>query len=153
VERVLRQTGLDPARLELEITESVLIQDPKFTLININRIRALGVQIVLDDFGTGYSSLSYFRQFPFDKVKIDRTFIADMLENSQALSIVKAVISLGRGLNLQVVAEGVETHQQLAALMKQGCTHVQGYLFGRPMPIINFLGSVLRDHRLKVAQL
>jgi diguanylate cyclase (GGDEF)-like protein/PAS domain S-box-containing protein len=152
VERVVRQSSLDPTRLELEITESVLIQDPKFTLININRIRALGVQIVLDDFGTGYSSLSYFRQFPFDKVKIDRTFIADMLENSQASSIVQAVISLGRGLNLQVVAEGVETHQQLAALTKQGCTHVQGYLFGRPMPINSFLGSVLRDHRQKFAQ-
>ena len=153
VERVVRQSGLDPTRLELEITESVLIQDPKFTLVNINRIRALGVQIVLDDFGTGYSSLSYFRQFPFDKVKIDRTFIADMLENSQARSIVQAVISLGRGLNLEVVAEGVETHRQLAALTKLGCTHAQGYLFGRPMPISYFLGSVLGGHRSKATKL
>lgn len=147
VERVLHESGLDPARLELEITEGVLIQDPEIALSMLNRIRALGVKTVLDDFGIGYSSLSYFRRFPFDKVKIDRTFIADMMESNEARAIVQAVISLGRGLNLEVVAEGVESHAQLVSLTKQGCTHVQGYLFGRPMPISHFIGPVLHEHQ------
>jgi diguanylate cyclase (GGDEF)-like protein/PAS domain S-box-containing protein len=149
VERTVRQSGIDPKRLELEITEGVLIQDPELALTILSRIRAIGVKIVLDDFGVGYSSLSYFRQFPFDKVKIDRTFIADMLESSEARAIVQAVISLGRGLNLQVVAEGVESHLQLAALTKRGCTHAQGYLFGRPMPISSFVGTALHDFQRK----
>jgi diguanylate cyclase len=107
------------------------------------------VTIALDDFGVGYSSLSYFRQFPFDKVKIDRTFIADMIESAEARAIVQAVISLGRGLNLKVVAEGVESHLQLAALTKNGCTHAQGYLIGRPMPISSFIGTALHDLQRK----
>jgi diguanylate cyclase (GGDEF)-like protein/PAS domain S-box-containing protein len=152
VERVVQQSGIDPSRLELEITEGVLIQDPELALTILNRIRALGVKIVLDDFGVGYSSLSYFRQFPFDKVKIDRTFIADMLDSSQARAIVQAIISLGRGLNLEVVAEGVESHLQLAALTKQGCTHAQGYLFSRPMPIGSFLGTALHDRGSRTAE-
>ncbi len=145
VDQVVSQSGLDPARLELEITEGVLVHDAVRGLALLNRIRALGVQIVLDDFGTGYSSLSYFRQFPFDKVKIDRSFIAEMLDNSHARSIVEAVISLGRGLDLQVVAEGVETKEQLALLQAQGCTQAQGYYISRPMPIDYFQGSVLRE--------
>lgn len=144
VERVLTATALHPSRLELEITEGVLVRDAARGLALLARIRAFGVQIVLDDFGTGYSSLSYFRQFPFDKVKIDRSFIADMLENSHARSIVEAVISLGRGLDLQVVAEGVETEEQLALLLAQGCTQAQGYYISKPMPIRHFMGSVLR---------
>jgi diguanylate cyclase (GGDEF)-like protein/PAS domain S-box-containing protein len=148
VDRVLTQSGMDPARLELEITEGVLVQDAVRGLALLKRIRALGVQIVLDDFGTGYSSLSYFRQFPFDKVKIDRSFVADMLVNNHARSIVEAVISLGRGLDLQVVAEGVETAEQLALLQAQGCTQAQGHYISRPLPISHFVGSVLRDpHR------
>jgi diguanylate cyclase (GGDEF)-like protein len=143
VARIVEQSGLDPARLELEITEGVLIQDPVRALTVLNRIKALGVQIVLDDFGIGYSSLSYVRQFPFSKIKIDRSFIAGMLDDSQAQVIVQTVISLGQGLDLEVVAEGVETDQQLAALTKQGCTRAQGYLFGRPMPISYFLGSII----------
>lgn len=146
VEKVVVDSGLEASRLELEITEGVLVHDAVRGLALLNRIRDLGVQIVLDDFGTGYSSLSYFRQFPFDKVKIDRSFIAEMLENTHARSIVEAVISLGRGLDLQVVAEGVETEEQLAALRLQGCSQAQGYHISRPMPISHFLGSVLR-HR------
>jgi EAL domain-containing protein (putative c-di-GMP-specific phosphodiesterase class I) len=141
VERALSRSGLEPTRLELEITEGVLIQDPETALAMLTRIRAIGVKIVLDDFGIGYSSLSYFRKFPFDKVKIDRGFIADMLKSSEASAIVQAIISLGRGLNLDVVAEGVESHQQLAALTKQGCTHAQGYLFGRPRSMKNTAGT------------
>jgi diguanylate cyclase (GGDEF)-like protein/PAS domain S-box-containing protein len=141
---VLQRTGLPPDRLELEITEGVLIADPARGLALLKRIRATGVQIVMDDFGTGYSSLSYFRQFPFDKVKIDRSFVQDMLHNNHARSIVEAIISLGRGLNLQVVAEGVETAEQLAELQTQGCGQAQGYYISRPMAISQFEGSVLR---------
>jgi diguanylate cyclase len=144
VEKALRRSGLSAERLELEITEGVLIADPARGLEMLNRIRAIGVQIVMDDFGTGYSSLSYFRQFPFDKVKIDRSFIQDMLDNDHARSIVQAIISLGRGLNLQVVAEGVETAEQLAELQMQGCGQAQGYYISRPMAISQFEGSVLR---------
>ena len=150
VERVLRETGFEPSRLELEITEGVLIQDPALALNVLNHLRALGVRIVLDDFGVGYSSLSYFRDFPFDKIKIDRSFVAEMLDSRQARSIVQAMVSLGRGLDLQVVAEGVETHRQLAALTKLGCTQVQGYLFGRPAPIgdiLNLSNSSLQSIR------
>jgi EAL domain-containing protein (putative c-di-GMP-specific phosphodiesterase class I) len=145
IEQVLRRTGLPADRLELEITEGVLIADPARGLAMLERIRATGVQIVMDDFGTGYSSLSYFRQFPFDKVKIDRSFIQDMLHNKHAKSIVEAIISLGRGLNLRVVAEGVETAEQLAELQAQGCGQAQGYYISRPMPIDQFEGSVLRE--------
>jgi diguanylate cyclase (GGDEF)-like protein/PAS domain S-box-containing protein len=151
IERVLKKSGLDPARLELEITEGVLIRDAPRGLALLSRIRALGVQIVLDDFGTGYSSLSYFRQFPFDKVKIDRSFIAEMLDSTHARSIVEAIISLGRGLNLKVVAEGVETQEQLALLQAQGCTQAQGYYISRPQPIGHFKGSVLREPSVKGA--
>lgn len=143
VARILDDTGLDAARLELEITEGVLTQDPAAALIMLERIRATGVKIVLDDFGTGYSSLSYFRQFPFDKIKIDRSFVAEMLDSKRALSIVQAVISLAHGLELEVVAEGVETEAQLALLADKGCTHAQGYLLGRPMPIDHFAGTAL----------
>ncbi|MBY8824745.1 EAL domain-containing protein [Sphingomonas colocasiae] len=145
VARALADAGLPPKRLELEITEGVFVQDAERGIAILSRLRETGVQIAMDDFGTGYSSLSYFRQFPFDKVKIDRSFIADMLHNGQARSIVEAIISLGRGLNLEVVAEGVETEEQLDQLRQQGCTQVQGYLISEPRPIGQFAGSVLSD--------
>ena len=145
VARIIKQTDFDPARLELEITEGVLTQDPAAALRLLEKIRATGVKVALDDFGTGYSSLSYFRQFPFDKIKIDRSFIAEMLGNKRALSIVQAVISLARGLDLQVVAEGVETEEQLTLLSQLGCTLAQGYLLGRPKPVGHFVGSVLHE--------
>ncbi|MDO9489984.1 MAG: EAL domain-containing protein, partial [Sphingomonadaceae bacterium] len=145
VARVLADSGFDPARLELEITEGVLTQDPTAALVLLERIRDTGVKIVLDDFGTGYSSLSYFRQFPFDKIKIDRSFVAEMLDSKRALSIVEAVIALAHGLDLPIVAEGVETEAQLALLSEKGCTLAQGYLLGRPMPIEHFIGSVLHE--------
>jgi diguanylate cyclase (GGDEF)-like protein/PAS domain S-box-containing protein len=138
VRRALAASGLAAERLELEITEGVLIQDPAAALAMLSRLRALGVKIVLDDFGTGYSSLSYFKQFPFDKVKIDRSFVNDMLDSSHARSIVETIISLGLGLDLQVVAEGVETPQQLRLLRHLGCSQAQGFLVGRPMPLGHF---------------
>ena len=138
IERVLAQTGLDPARLELEVTEGLLIKDATGALAILERLKALGVEISMDDFGTGYSSLSYFRMFPFDKVKIDRSFVADMLANPQARAIIRSVIGLGHGLGVPVVAEGVETAEQLDALRAEGCDQVQGYLIARPNPISHF---------------
>jgi diguanylate cyclase (GGDEF)-like protein/PAS domain S-box-containing protein len=146
VERTLRATGLAPNRLELEITEGVLIEDSARALETLRRLKALGVRIAMDDFGTGYSSLSYFRQFPFDKVKIDQSFVRDMLDNAQARAIVRSVIGLGRGLAMPVLAEGVETDEQLQALLADGCDQVQGFLISRPGPIGNF------DHICKGAE-
>jgi len=143
VEKVLADTGLDPARLELEVTEGLLIKDAEKAIAVLERLKALGVQISMDDFGTGYSSLSYFRMFPFDKVKIDQSFIHDMIDNPQARAIIRSVIGLGQGLGMPVVAEGVETAEQLDALRAEGCDQVQGYLISRPGPIAHFLGVVM----------
>ena len=138
VDRVLRDTGLDPTRLDLEVTEGLFIREPERALAILLHLKSLGVQISMDDFGTGYSSLSYFRMFPFDKVKIDRSFIHEMLGSPQARAIIRSVIGLGRGLGVPVVAEGVETAEQLDALRAEGCDQVQGYLISRPAPIAHF---------------
>ncbi|MEA3000795.1 MAG: hypothetical protein QOK17_2628 [Sphingomonadales bacterium] len=143
VESVVAETGLDPARLDLEVTEGLLIKDAERAIAILERLKALGVKISMDDFGTGYSSLSYFRMFPFDKVKIDQSFIHDMIDNPQARAIIRSVIGLGRGLGMPVVAEGVETNEQLEALRAEGCDQVQGYLISRPGPIDQFEGVVL----------
>jgi diguanylate cyclase (GGDEF)-like protein/PAS domain S-box-containing protein len=143
VESVLAETGLDPARLELEVTEGLLIKDADKAIAILERLKALGVQISMDDFGTGYSSLSYFRMFPFDKVKIDQSFIRDMIGNAQARAIIRSVIGLGQGLGMPVVAEGVETEAQLEALRAEGCDQVQGYWISRPGPIAHFEGVVM----------
>lgn len=129
---VLMQTGLSPNRLELEITEAALLKDRKATLIILNQLKALGVAIVMDDFGTGYSSLSNLQSFPFDKIKIDRSFIAAMSEDDNARAIVRAVIGLGRSLDLPVTAEGIETDAQYRMVVDEGCAQAQGYLFGKP---------------------
>jgi diguanylate cyclase len=131
---VLRRTGLPAARLELEITEGTLIHDAQKALRTLTALKALGVKIAMDDFGTGYSSLSYLRKFPFDKIKIDRTFISDLGRDPGAETLVQAIIALGRSLRLDVTAEGVETKRQLAMLRVHGCTFAQGYLLGRPHP-------------------
>ena len=135
---VLIETGLAPARLELEITEGVLIGDFSRALSTLRRLKALGVRIAMDDFGTGYSSLSYLQAFPFDKIKIDQAFISNLETNPQSATIVRAVIGLARGLNVPVLAEGVETKEQLAFLAKEQCDEVQGYLIGRPLPIADY---------------
>ena len=131
---VLAATGLDPARLEIEVTEGFLIDDPDRALAILSEIKAMGVRISLDDFGTGYSSLSYLQRFPFDKIKIDRSFVQGLGESGQAEAIVRAVIAMAGSLNLTVTAEGVETEAQLAALQAQHCDQVQGFLTGRPVP-------------------
>jgi diguanylate cyclase (GGDEF)-like protein/PAS domain S-box-containing protein len=131
---VLRQTGLPPERLELEITEGTLMGDTENALKILTSLKALGVKIAMDDFGTGYSSLSYLRKFPFDKIKIDRSFISDVEDDAEAETIVQTIIAMGRSLRLDVTAEGVETTRQLAMLRTHGCTFAQGYLLGRPAP-------------------
>lgn len=123
---------LAPHRLELEITESSLLQDGEETLMTLRRIRDLGVQIAMDDFGTGYSSLAYLQSFPFHKIKIDRRFISKLPDDGNSLAILRAICGLGKSLNLSIVAEGVETREQRAVIEREGCTEMQGYLFSKP---------------------
>jgi diguanylate cyclase (GGDEF)-like protein/PAS domain S-box-containing protein len=144
VHSVLLETGLSPSRLELEITEGVLIDDFSRAVGILRRLKLLGVKIAMDDFGTGYSSLSYLQSFPFDKIKIDRAFIANLDKNPQSAAIIRAVIGLGRGLDLPVVAEGVETSEQLAFLAREACDEVQGYLIGHPRVIDDYAELVGR---------
>jgi diguanylate cyclase (GGDEF)-like protein/PAS domain S-box-containing protein len=135
VHSILLETGLAPGRLELEITEGVLIEDFDRGLALLRRLKGLGVRISMDDFGSGYSSLSYLQAFPFDKIKIDRAFVMNLGRNPQSAAIVRAVIGLGHGLEMSIVAEGVETQEQLSFLAEQGCDAVQGYFIGKPLPI------------------
>jgi diguanylate cyclase (GGDEF)-like protein len=130
----LAASGLAPGRLELEITESVLLQDSEATLAALHKLRSFGVKISMDDFGTGYSSLSYLRSFPFDKIKIDRSFVHELATRDDSMAIVRAVTGLGKSLGISIVAEGVETNEQLGLLRTEGCTEVQGFLFSRPRP-------------------
>ena len=134
VTNALASSGLSPSRLELEITESILLQESTATLATLHRLRDLGMHIAMDDFGTGYSSLSYLRSFPFDKIKIDRSFVKDITASSGALNIVRAVASMARGLGMQCTAEGVETREQLDTIRTEGCTEMQGYFLSKPVP-------------------
>jgi diguanylate cyclase (GGDEF)-like protein len=135
VHSILLETGLNPGRLELEITEGVLIEDFERGLALLRRLKALGVCISMDDFGSGYSSLTYLQAFPFDKIKIDRAFVMNLGRTPQSAAIVRAVIGLGHGLHVSIVAEGVETQEQLGFLADEGCDLVQGYFIGKPAPI------------------
>ena len=134
VRRSLEESGLEPRRLELEITESVLLAHTGAALATLGRLRELGVRIAMDDFGTGYSSLSYLQKFPFDTIKIDRSFVSAIETRSEVDAIVRAVIGLGRSLGIRTCAEGVETAGQLAFLKAEGCDEVQGYYLSRPLP-------------------
>ena len=136
----LCEAGLPPDRLELEITETVMLQDTDATLATLHQLRALGVGIAMDDFGTGYSSLSYLRRFPFDRIKIDQSFVRDACRKRDCGAIVRAVTGLGNELGMATTAEGVETAEQLAAITLAGCTEVQGYLFSPAVP-----GSAVPD--------
>jgi diguanylate cyclase (GGDEF)-like protein len=134
IQAAIAEARLSPNRLEIEITESLLLTDSDQTLETLHRLRDLGVRIALDDFGTGYSSLSYLRRFPFDKIKIDRSFMRDLARKGDSLAIIKAIIGLGHSLGMELVAEGVETEEQLNAVREQGCNEVQGFYFSPPMP-------------------
>ncbi|KZM51477.1 EAL domain-containing protein [Labrenzia sp. OB1] len=144
VERTLERSGLDPARLELEITETGIIADTAHALQIIHQLKRLGVRIVMDDYGTGYSSLATLQAFPFDKIKIDREFVKDLGSNRQSDAIVKATIILAESLDIPVLAEGVETEEHLGLLAAQGCNEVQGFLFGKPMPVDDIRSLVAR---------
>jgi diguanylate cyclase (GGDEF)-like protein/PAS domain S-box-containing protein len=149
----LREAGLPSERLELEITESVLLQGNAENVETLHRLREMGISIVLDDFGTGYSSLSYLRMFPFDKIKIDRSFVHELAKNADCAAIVSAVAGLGRSMRIGTVAEGVETEDQLLLVNAAGCTHAQGYLFGRPCPVgeLAFGYAAQRPKKIMVA--
>ncbi|MFK4685449.1 bifunctional diguanylate cyclase/phosphodiesterase [Bradyrhizobium diazoefficiens] len=134
VTAALTVSGLPARRLELEITESVLLQNSEATLTTLHELRAMGVRISLDDFGTGYSSLSYLRSFPFDKIKIDRSFVSELATREDSMAIIRAVTGLGRSLGIVTTAEGVENDAQLELLRREGCTQAQGYLFSKPRP-------------------
>jgi diguanylate cyclase (GGDEF)-like protein len=144
----LAASGLRPSRLEIEITETALLQDKDATLAILHQLRALGVRIAMDDFGTGYSSLTYLQCFPFDKIKIDRSFVKDITENVGSLNIVRAIAALAHGIGMTATAEGVETKDQLDSVISEGCTEMQGFLYSRPLPmgeIERLFLSKLRD--------
>jgi len=135
VRHALQDSGMDASRLELEITESVFIDDADGALRRLHMLRDLGVRVALDDFGTGYSSLSYLRRFPFDTLKIDRSFIHEILLREDARAIVQMIANLASTLNVHTVCEGVETREQLQAITEAGCDQVQGYLISEPRPL------------------
>ncbi len=145
VHSILIETGLAPGRLELEITEGVLIEDFDRGLSLLRRLKALGVRIAMDDFGSGYSSLTYLQSFPFDKIKIDRAFVMNLGRNTQSAAIIRAMIGLGHGLNISIVAEGVETQEQLSFLADEACDQVQGYFLGKPAPIGDYAEWIGRE--------
>jgi diguanylate cyclase (GGDEF)-like protein len=145
VSRALVESGLAPNRLELEITESILLHNNAENIALLHTLKALGISIVLDDFGTGYSSLSYLKMFPFDKIKIDRSFVTDLSTRPDCAAIVCAIIGLGRSLDIVTTAEGVETMEQSSLLRAAGCQLAQGYLFSKPVPVSQLAFPALQD--------
>lgn len=149
--QILMETGLDPTYIELELTESMLVQNTEVAIRRLNALKSLGVKIAIDDFGTGYSSLSYLQQFPFDILKIDRCFIQNITENPNNAAITKAIIEMAKSLNLKLIAEGVETTEELSFICRHGCDAMQGYLFSRPLPIHEFSQLLKTGKRLPLA--
>jgi diguanylate cyclase (GGDEF)-like protein len=147
ISTILAETGLDPSRLELEITESVAMDNADHTVSVLRRMQDLGVRLTIDDFGTGYSSLSYLKRFPLHALKIDRSFVQDIASDPRNAAVAQAIVALGHGLDIDVIAEGVETEEQRSLLQAQGCQALQGYLFSRPLPPERF-GALLRPRAL-----
>jgi len=145
VAKVLADTGLDGQYLDLELTESIMMQDMNAVERDLHQLVDLGVHLAIDDFGTGYSSLAYVKRFPVDRIKIDQSFVRNMVHDLNDSAIVRAIITLGHSLNITVVAEGVETQDQLAHLRTEGCDEIQGYYFGKPMPAADFVDLIQRD--------
>lgn len=135
VKEILDKTGVNPARLKLEITESLIMEDPEFAANVLNRLKKLGVMLAIDDFGTGYSSLSYLHRFPFDTLKIDQSFVSSMMHNRDSQAIVQAITSLAHNLGLKIIAEGIEEPEQLDRLRELSCEYGQGYFMSRPIPV------------------
>lgn len=141
----LASAGLPGHRLEIEITEGVLLKENARTLSLLHRLRALGVRVSMDDFGTGYASLSYLRSFAFDRIKIDRSFVADITRKADGHAVIRAIAGLGRSLGMTTVAEGVKTEDQMQRVRSEGCTDVQGYLISRPIPA-DAIRTLLETH-------
>ena len=148
----LAASGLSPTRLEIEITETVLLHNREATLAVLHQLRELGIRIAMDDFGTGYSSLTYLQSFPFDKIKIDRSFVKNITRNSSSLNIVRAVAALANGMGMTATAEGVETAEQLRSIASEGCTEMQGFLFSKPLPAAEIERLFLADRVKRDAQ-
>jgi EAL domain-containing protein (putative c-di-GMP-specific phosphodiesterase class I) len=144
VAEILAQTGFDPSFLELELTETFLMQESKATDAVLQALKRLGVKLALDDFGTGYSSLSHMRRFPVDTLKVDRSFVRDLITDAADAGVVSAVIQMGKSLHMRVVAEGVETKEQVLFLRERACEEAQGYYFSRPMNAADFSDSIRR---------
>jgi predicted signal transduction protein with EAL and GGDEF domain len=145
----LAASGLRPDQLELEITETVLMHNNDSTMATLHQLQGLGVRISMDDFGTGYSSLSYLRSFPFDKIKIDQSFVRDLTEKPDSIAIIRAVAGLGHSFGMTTTAEGVETQEQLDQMRAEGCTDVQGYFYSRPVPA-SAIAQLLAGFRKRV---
>jgi diguanylate cyclase (GGDEF)-like protein len=146
--QIIINTGIEPKYIELELTESMLVQNTEVAIRRLNALKALGVKIAIDDFGTGYSSLSYLQQFPFDVLKIDRCFIRNITENTSNAAITEAIIAMAKNLNLKLIAEGVETEDELSFVCQHQCDGMQGYLFSRPVPVQEFHQLLLTNKRL-----
>ena len=138
IANALRESGLESGYLELEITEGITMKEVEITILALNELKQMGVLISIDDFGTGYSSLSYLKRFPIDKLKIDQSFVRDITTDADDATIVQTIIGMGHSLRLKVIAEGVETVDQLAFLRDNGCDEIQGYYFSRPLAAEDF---------------
>jgi EAL domain-containing protein (putative c-di-GMP-specific phosphodiesterase class I) len=147
----MADTGIASSRVVLEVTEGILIDNPQEALQRLEALRALGVSIALDDFGTGFSSLSYLQKFPFNRLKIDRTFVASLASSGSTGAIIQAIVTLGHGLGMKVLAEGVETDEQRVLLRLAGCDEMQGFLFARPAPAAEIDKFMTRGGRSAVA--
>ncbi|MFH0934516.1 MAG: EAL domain-containing protein, partial [Pseudomonadota bacterium] len=138
IETLLASSGIEPSRLKLEITESMLLDNVEREISTMRQMKALGVGFSLDDFGTGYSSLQYLKRLPLDQIKIDQSFVRELVANSSDRAIVRTIVAMANSMDLDVIAEGVETEEQRQLLLNAGCTHFQGYLFSKPVPIAEF---------------
>jgi EAL domain-containing protein (putative c-di-GMP-specific phosphodiesterase class I) len=142
VQSALQHHAVDPKLLKLELTESLLQENIEETIATMSALNEIGVQFSLDDFGTGYSSLQYLKRLPLDQIKIDQSFVRDIATDSSDIAVIRATIAMARSLELDVIAEGVETEEQRQILQNNGCSHFQGYLFGKPVPIDHFVVSL-----------